>query len=118
MAASIRDWYSLGHQDRYTVNAAINHGERLADPRLRPIAAAAASAWLTDSGWKLLRRPLPLLGLLLAAVFLIATGRWWELLILMPIGFAMGWLAERQARRLRPQWAKAVQANDSSSETT
>jgi len=118
MAASIRDWYSLGHQDRYTVNAAINHGERLADPRLRPIAAAMASAWLTDSGWKLLRRPLPLLGLLLAAVFLIATGRWLELLIVMPLAFAGLWLAERQARRLRPQWAKAVQANDSSSETT
>ena len=118
MTASIWDWYLLGHQDRATVNTAIDHGERVADPRLRPIAAATASAWLTHSGWKILRRPLPVLGLLLSAVVLLVTGRWWLLLILLPISSAGLWATERQARRLRPQWAEAVQANDSSSETT
>jgi len=118
MTASIWDWYLLGHQDRATVNAAIDHGERVADPRLRPIAAATASAWLTHSGWKILRRPLPVLGLLLSAVVLLVTGRWWLLLILLPISSAGLWATERQARRLGPHWAKAAQANNSSSDAT
>ena len=108
--------YRLDPQDLATINAAVDHGERLADPRLRTAAAGTASALLRASGWRSARRPLPLLGLLLSAAVLIATGRWWLLLILMPIGFAGGWLAERQARRLRPQWRSAIEANEDNPE--
>jgi|SRR5450759_1979673 len=112
MRYSISDWRLLDRHDRLDVGVAVDRGERVEDPRLRPIAAATASALLRDSGLKILRRPLPVLGLLLAAVVLIATGRWWLLLVFVSVGIAALWLAERHARRLRLQWRSAIRANE------
>lgn len=116
MRYSIDDWRLLDRHDRFVVGAAVDRGERVEDPRLRPIAAATASALLRDSGWKILRRPLPVLGILSSAVVLIVIGRWWLLLIFISLGFAALWLAERQARRLRPQWHRAIRANEDNPE--
>jgi len=113
---SIDDWRLLDRHDRFVVGAAVDRGERVEDPRLRPIATATASALLRDSGWKILRRPLPVLGILSSAVVLIVIGRWWLLLIFISLGFAALWLAERQARRLRPQWHRAIRANEDNPE--
>jgi hypothetical protein len=113
---SIDDWRLLDRRDRFVVGAAVDRGERVDDPRLRPIAAATASALLRDSGWKILRRRLPVLGILSSAVVLIVIGRWWLLLIFISLVLAALWLAERQARRLRPQWHRAIRANEDNPE--
>ncbi len=116
MRFSMYDWRLLDRRDQLVVGVDVDRGERVENPRLRPIAAAMASGLLRDQGWRILRRPLPRLVLLLSAVVLIVTGRWWLLVLLMPIWFASGWLAERQARRLRPQWRRAIRANQDSPE--
>jgi len=94
------------------VNTAIDRGEQVVDPRLRPIAAATAAALLHDSGWRLLRNPLPVAGLVVAAV-VILIGHWWLLPLELVIVLGALLLSERQARRLRPQWARAIEMNKS-----
>ena len=106
---SIADWYRLGHEQRSTVNTAIDHGQRVADPALRPVAAAAAL--LHSGGWRILRNPLPGALLVAAMIGLILTSHWWVLALTVATGAAAIGLAENQARRLRPAWTRAVAAN-------
>jgi len=111
VAASIMGWYQLGLEDRRIVNSAIDHGERVADPQLRPVAAATAAALLHRAGWRVLRDPLPVILLVVSVVALVWGAHWWILALTVVTAVAVGALAERRARRLRPRWAEAVEAN-------
>lgn len=108
---SLSDWYRLGHVQRSAITTAIDHGQQVADPALRPVAAATAAALLQSSGFRVLRNPLPVALLVVAAVGLILTYHWWVLALTLATGLAAVWLAENQARHLRPEWTRAVDAN-------
>jgi len=108
---SVADWWHLGPDERARVNDALNGGHAVDDPQLRPIVAAMASGNLRESGWRVLRRPFNLIVAALACAVLAISGYWW-LLCGLAMASATGlWIVERRARRLRPQWLRALAAN-------
>lgn len=111
MQYSISDWVRLDHHDRQVVSGAVDRGERLEDPRLRPVAASYACALLRDSGWRILRRPAPILGMIIAAIILVVFGWWWVLLIVSIFAVVALWIVDRRAQRLRSRWHEAFVAN-------
>jgi len=119
---SLFEWYRLDSSDRSTVIEAVDRGERVED-RLRPAARALAETSLHKWGTGQFRRSpgriLTVITIDLAVVaFMIIkavmTGSWWPVwLIVVVIGASIGvlWNMERQARRLRPIWQQAIEAN-------
>ncbi|MPV49862.1 hypothetical protein GCG21_07565 [Pseudactinotalea sp. HY160] len=123
--ASTADWFRLPARDRIRVIRAIDRGERMPDDDLRPIAAMMAEGHLAGWGLSALRyrdRFVFAAGVYAAAALLVAlTGPWWQLVlltVLVALGFLAGlWFTERQARRLRPAWRRAVTANRDASKS-
>ena len=111
MPASLADWYRLNRTDQLTVGITVDHGERVDDPRLRPMAVVLANSSLRSSGWQLLRQPGYLVVLVLVFGFAAVFGQWWVVLLELAFLVFFLWLANLRARRLRPQWQRAVQAN-------
>lgn len=111
-SSSLLGWWYLNREDQVVVGAAVDRGERVEDPRLRPVAVALASGLLKYNGWRILRRPgyLLLLSVLFAVV--VVSGHWWLLFADVALGVICYWIVERQARNLRPQWRRAVRANE------
>lgn len=50
MRFSMYDWRLLDRRDQLVVGVYVDRGERVENPRLRPIAAAMASGLLRDQG--------------------------------------------------------------------
>lgn len=111
MKASLAAWWRLDRTQQRAVGAAVDNGERMDDPQLRPIAVALSRALLENNGWRLLRRPAYLIMFALSFAALIAFGLWRLLIVDVALALACFWLVERQARRLRPQWRRALEAN-------
>lgn len=111
MSASLTDWFRLGREAQAAVGFAVDNGEQVEDPQLRPVAVALAVGLLNNNGWRLLRRPGYLVVLVLAFAAPAVLGLWWWLLADFLLALLCFWLVERQARRLRPQWQRAVQVN-------
>lgn len=104
MSASLTDWFRLGRNEQATIGVAVDSGERVEDPQLRPVAVALAVGLLNHNGWRLLRRPGYLVVLVLSFAALVVVGRWWWLFAYVLLALVCFWLVERQARRLRSQW--------------
>lgn len=107
------DWFRLDRADRQTINDAVNLGREVVDPRLRMVAEAQARSLIRDSGWRLLRRPVVWIGLLLAGAAIILSGHPWLLVALLAVSAAALAAAEYRASQLRPHWERAAEANES-----
>lgn len=104
-------WQRLPREEQAAIGYAVDHGIRMSEPRLRPLAAALAAGLLSHNGWRLLRHP-AYLGLVVASLAALAAfGLWWWLAADILLLLVCLWLVERQARRLRPLWRQAVEAN-------
>ncbi|GAB3568295.1 hypothetical protein [Spelaeicoccus albus] len=115
MPYSVADYYRLNFRDRQAVKFAVDRGQRLDDPNLRPIAVATATGFLERGGVRVLKWPPVVVGVIIAAVILIWIGLWWLLLVALTVGIIGVIATERQARRLRPEWRESVAANQGTS---